>query len=155
MGGIIVPAGTYRMRVAAIDGSGRAGTVDTEVNANLESAGPVTLSAMMVGVAAPDGGFAPRLLFAGDKGAFGYFEIYGIPKGATVAVRLEIAPSPDGAALVSDDAPLTPGPTDDTRIAYSGYAIDGMPPGDVVMRALISVDGKPAGRLVRTVRKIK
>jgi hypothetical protein len=129
--------------------------VDTDVEADLQPAGPVTLSAMMTGVAAQDGGFVPRLQFDGDKGAFGYFEIYGVPKSATLAVRLEIAKSPDGPALVGDDVALAPGPADDVKVAFSGYAIDGMPPGDVVMRALISVDGQQTGRLLRTIRKVR
>jgi hypothetical protein len=155
VGGIILPVGKYRMRVAAVDSSGRAGTVDTDVEADLQPAGPVTLSGMMTGVSAQDGGFVPRLQFDGDKGAFGYFEIYGLPKSAAVTVRLELAKSPDGPALVGDDVPLASGPSDDVKIAFSGYAIDGMPPGDVVMRALVSIDGKPTARLLRTIRKVR
>jgi len=155
MGGIIVPAGKYRIRVAAVDSTGRAGTVDTDVEADLQPAGSVMLSGMMTGVAAQDGSFVPRLQFDGDKGAFGYFEIYGVPKSAALTVRLEIAKSPDGPALVGDDVALAPGPSDDVKVAFGGYAIDGMPPGDVVMRALVSLDGKQTGRLLRTIRKVR
>jgi hypothetical protein len=36
------------------------------------------------------------------------------------------------------------------RVAYGGFAIDKLPPGDVVMRAIVTVDGKLVGRAVRT-----
>jgi hypothetical protein len=153
--GVIVTAGRYRMRVAAVDGAGRAGTVDAEVAAELTDARPVKLSGMVLGVADAQGGFTPRLQFAGDPGAFGYLEIYGVPKGAQLKVVQELAHSPDAPALISNDTPLTQGATDDMRIAYAGFAIDGLPVGDVVMRALVSVDGKQVARLVRTLRKGK
>jgi len=153
--GIIVAAGSYRMRVAAVDVSGRGGTVDTDVSADLVDAAPVKLSGMAVGVSDPSGGFAPRLQFSSEPGAFGYLEIYNVPKGATVKVVQEVAPTPDGEALVSAEMPLTPGATDDARVAYGGFAIDKLPPGDVVMRAVVSIDGKVVGRAVRTLRKTR
>ena len=67
---------------------------------------------------------------AADKGAFGYLEIYQVPKNAAPTVRSELAATADGPALAGDDVALTPGPRDDVRIAFSGFAIDGMPPGD-------------------------
>lgn len=151
--GIIVPPGAYRMRVAASSGSA-AGTVDSDVRAELTEAGPVTMSALLLGISGPNG-FSPRMQFSSaDKGAFGYLEIYKVAKNAPVAVRLELAATADGAALASEDVPLTPGPRDDVRVAFSGFAIDGMPPNDIVMRAIVSVDGKPVGRAVRTLRKV-
>ena len=152
--GIIVPPGTYRMRVAATSGAA-AGTVDTEVRAELSSAGSVTMSALLVGVSGPNG-FLPRMQFSSsDKGAFGYLELYKVPKNAALTVTLELAATADGPALASEDVPLTAGPSEDVRVAFSGFAIDGMPPGDIVMRAIVSMNGKPVGRALRTVRKVK
>ena len=67
----------------------------------------------------------------------------------------ELAATADGPALANHSVPLTAGPRDDIRIAFSGFAIDSMPPGDLVMRAIVSLDGKPVGRALRTVRKVK
>jgi len=39
------------------------------------------------------------------------------------------------------------------RIALGGFAIGGLAPGDYVMRALVSVNGKSAGRVIQTLRK--
>jgi hypothetical protein len=155
MAGIIVPAGSYRMRVAAVDASGRAGTVDTTVTADLVDAPPVKLSGMVLGVSDASGAFSPRLQFAGEPGAFSYLEIYGVPAGSTVKVVQEIAHTADGEALVSDEIPVATGATEDARVAYAGFAIDKLPPGDVVMRALVTVDGKLVGRAVRTLRKTR
>lgn len=153
--GIIVPAGTYRLRVAAVDATGRPGTVDTRVTADLVDAPPVKLSGMVLGVSDAKGAFSPRLQFAGDAGAFAYLEIYGVPEGAVVSVVQELATTADGPALASYPVALTPGATDDSRVAYAGFAIDALPPGDVVVRALVSIDGRLAGRAGRTLRKIK
>jgi hypothetical protein len=151
--GIIVAPGIYRMRVAATSGAA-AGTVDTEVRAELSNAGSVTMSALLVGVSGPKG-FLPRMQFsASDKGAFGYLELYKVPKNVALTVTLELAATADGPALASDDVPLTAGPTEDVRVAFSGFVIDGMPPGDIVMRAIVSMDGKPVGRTLRTLRKV-
>ena len=152
--GIIVPPGTYRMRVAAATGAA-AGTVDTDVRAELSDAGASTMSGLLLGVSGPNG-FAPRMQFsASDTGAFGYLEIYQTQKNAALTVTLELAATPDGPALIGSDVPLTPGPSEDVRIAFSGFAIGGLPPGDIVMRAIVSIDGKPVAREVRTLRKVK
>lgn len=154
MGGIIVSPGTYRMRVAAADSSGRIGTVDTDVQADLVTAGPLKLSTMLLGVSGADGSFQPRLQFAGEPGAFAYFEIYGVAKGVTPAVKVEIAPAADAPAFAGHDVQLAAGPSDDVLVAYTGFAIAELPPGDVVLRAILSVDGKEVSRAVRTLRKV-
>ena len=72
-----------------------------------------------------------------------------------VTASFELAATADGPAIADHSVPLTVGPHDDVRIAFSGFAIDSMPPGDLVMRAIVSLDGKPVGRAVRTLRKVK
>jgi 5-enolpyruvylshikimate-3-phosphate synthase len=39
------------------------------------------------------------------------------------------------------------------RVLMAVIPLATVPPGDVVMRANVSVDGQPAGRVVRTLRK--
>ena len=154
LAGIIVTPGTYRMRVAAASRTS-AGAVDTEVRAELSDAVAMKMSALLLGVSGANG-FEPRMQFTpADKGAFGYLEIYQVPKNAAVTVALELAETVDGPAVAHDTVALTPGPKDDVRIAFSGFAIDGMPPGDIVMRAVVTLDGNIVGRAHRTVRKVK
>ena len=153
--GIIVEPGTYRLRLAAVDSKGRMGTVDAEVQARLEDAGAIRLSTLLLGVSSSDGGFSPRLQFSGDPGAFGYLEVYGVTKGMNLAVTYELAEDPTGPALANTPVTLADGPADDVRIAYSGFAIDGMAPGDLVLRAIVTVDAKVVGQATRTLRKVK
>lgn len=150
---LAVAPGTYRMRVAAVDSNGRAGTTDYTLDAGLTPAGPLQLSALVVG-APVSGSFAPQLHFTPkDPAGAGYLEIYNVPKGANVTVNLEIAPSEDAEAIGTVPAQVVPGDTEDMRRAVGGFSIENLPAGDHVMRAIVSIDGKPVGRAVRTMRK--
>jgi hypothetical protein len=152
MAALAVPKGPYRMRIAAVDANGRSGTVDAPLDAQMIALGPLQTSAMMLGTA--DKGFQPKLQFgASDTGAVAYMELYGVPKGATVTATLELAPSESAPALAQTPAQINPGATDDARLLVGGFSIGALPPGDVVMRAIVTVDGQPAGRAVRTMRK--
>jgi hypothetical protein len=151
---LAVEPGTYRMRVAATDAAGRAGTVDSEVRANLTQAGGVSISHLVLGV--PAGGFTPRLDFtANDQQAIGLVEIYGVPKGAAVAVTFELAETDKGPSIATGPAQIAAGPTEDTRLAFGGFGIAPMQPGDLLVRAVVTVDGKPIGTVSRTLRKTK
>jgi hypothetical protein len=147
--------GTYRVRVAAVDASGRAGTTDFEMKVEPVRADPLTLSTLVTGTQQPGGGFAPRLEFATEPVAIGLLEIYGVPKGGNVAVTLDVAASPDGPALASAETQLGRGSSDDVRTAFGGFAIGDLAPGDYLMRAVVLLDGKPVGRVVRTLRKTR
>jgi hypothetical protein len=150
---LAAPPGAYRMRVAAVDAAGRAGTTDYQLTADLVRADPLQLSALVLGTRKDAGGFEPRMAFTTEAVAIGLLEIYGVPKGATVAVNLDVASSLDGPALAAADTNVTPGKTDDTRVAFGGFSIDALRPGDYLMRAIVILDGKPVGRVVRTLRK--
>ncbi len=148
----VVP-GNYRMRVAAIDSTGRGGTADYQLQAEMTIAEPLMLSTLVVG-APKAGSFAPQLHFGpSDAAAAGYLEIYGVPKGGTVTVSLELAPTEDAPAIGSTSAQVVAGETEDMRRAVGGFSITGLEPGDHVMRAVVSLDGKVVGRAVRTMRK--
>jgi hypothetical protein len=96
----------------------------------------------------------PRLQFGpGDAGAGVYFEVYGPPRCAGIAATLELSDSPDGPARVAAPASPTPIDQSDGCILVGGFDIGALPPGDYVVRAIVTVDGKPAGRATRTLRK--
>jgi hypothetical protein len=150
-----VPPGTYRVRVAAVDATGRAGTTDDEVKAELGRADPLTLSALVIGTQPQSGGFSPRLEFTSETVAIGLLEIYGVPKNGTITVTLDVATIPDGPALATADTTLGHGSADDARTAIGGFGIESLPPGDYLMRAVVSLDGRPVGKAVRTLRKAR
>jgi hypothetical protein len=144
--------GPYRLRVAAIDTNGRRGTTEFEFMARLTEAEPLALSALALGVSR-DGGFTPKLVFGTDQAAVAYFEIYGpAPKSDSISVRLEIADGPDERALASG-APRVVPQGELRRVAIGALAIASLPPGEYTVRAIVSVDGRPVGRVTRTLRK--
>jgi hypothetical protein len=147
----IAKPGTYRMRVAATDAAGRSGTVDIDLKAELTGADALKLSSLVLGVA-EEGKFAGRLQFYTEPTAVAYLEIYGVAKGA-LSADLELAETENGPASVSGAMRITGGASDDRHVALGGIPIGALPPGDIVVRAIVRVDGKPVGRMTRTLRK--
>jgi len=153
MAALSAAAGTYRVRVAALDASGRAGTTDYELKVEVPRADPLKLSTLVLGVQQQGAGFVPRLDFTDEPVAIGLVEIYGVPKGGTVTVDLDVVSTPEGSALATAQTSVNQGKTDDTRVAFGGFNIGGLPAGNYLMRAVVSLDGKPVGKVVRTLRK--
>jgi hypothetical protein len=147
----VAKPGTYRIRLAATDANGRAGTVDVGLNAELTAADTLKLSSLVLGVA-EEGKFAGRLQFYTEPTAVAYVEIYGVTKGA-LSADLELADTENGPASVRGAMRITGEAANDRHIALGGIPIGSLPPGDIVVRAVVSVDGKPVGRVTRTLRK--
>jgi hypothetical protein len=147
------PPGVYRVRVAAVDAAGRAGTTDYDLNAEVVRADPLKLSALVIGTQQQGAGFVPRLQFTNEPVAIGLLEIYGVPKGATVSVDLDVVATPQGDPLATAPTQLGTGSGEDVRLAIGGFSIASLPPGDYLMRATVTLDGKPVGKVVRTLRK--
>jgi len=151
--GILVKPGRYRVRVAAIDADGRRGTVDQYATVELVPAGTSTLSALVLGSRTVDG-FRPRLLFGReDAMAFGYVEVYNVPKDAPIGSSLELALTSDGPAEITVPTTMSPASQGDVRILMASVPISALAPGDYVMRLSVSVAGQPIGRVIRTLRK--
>ena len=145
--------GKYRMRVAATDSSGKGGTTDYDLSVELPDAAPVKTSHMLLGVG--QGGFAPKLAFtSADAAAIGFIEIYNVAKDAKLEATFEIIKA-DGEVMGSGQGTIGAGSAEDARIAYGGFGIATLEPGDYTMRATINVDGKQAGVATRTLRKLK
>lgn len=152
MAGMVVPPGFYRLRVGAIDDTGRGGTVDVEVEAELAPAGQLKLSSLLLGLSR-EGGFIPRMQFSTEPVALAYVEIYGGIPGMPITAALEIAPTLNGPALVT--VPLAAKAAENRYIATGAVPLGALPPGDYAVRAVVGVEGQPAGRVVRTLRKTK
>jgi hypothetical protein len=146
--------GHYRMRVAATTADGKAGTTDTEINAQLADLGPLKAGEMLVG--GNPASFAPRLEFTSqDAAVVGVFEIYGVTPDQKVDVTFELAKDATGPALGSTRGTVGKGPGPDARLVFGGFGLAPVEPGDYLLRAVVTVDGAPAGRVVRTIRKVK
>jgi hypothetical protein len=147
---IPVNEGTYRIRAAATDEKGRGGIAEYEVRAALAGTGPVRLSAVALGVSTPDG-FAPRLLFTNEPEATAYLEIYDAPADAQVSVTFELASSLEGAATASVAGNVSGSGA--MRMAVGQLPLKPVAAGDTLVRARVTVNGAPAGMVVRTLRK--
>ena len=152
VGAMFAPAGNYRLRVAAIDASGRSGTADYDVTLGVARSGSLKVSGLLLGLARA-GAFMPRLQFASEPVAIGYLEMSGAPAGAAVSATLELADEPNGPARVT--VPLTITSTEPERyVAKGALPIGALPPGDYVVRAIVGLEGHPPTRVERTLRKV-
>jgi hypothetical protein len=143
----------YRLRVAAVDATGRSGTADYEFDAELAQTGSLKLSSIVLGLSR-EGGFVPRLQFGTEPVVIGYMEMQGGTPGTRVTAVLELASTLNGPALV--EVPLAIKVTGEGRyIATGALPIGGLAPGDYIVRAIVGLDGQAATRVTRTLRKIK
>jgi VWFA-related protein len=149
--GLAAP-GAYRLRAAAIDADGRRGMAEYPLDATLEDAGPLALSALVLGVSR-NGSFAARLQFANEPTAMGYFEIYGARPAGTLSVAFELAPTAQSPSTVRIPGTITPTSDGDRQTATGVVPLGAVGPGDYIVRAIVSLDGRPLGRLERPLRK--
>src|SRR5262249_40350219 len=96
---MLVPPGGYRLRVAVTDSSGRRGTADYDLAAELMPAGTLKLSSIILGLSR-GGDFVPKLQFSHEPVALALFEIYGGEVGAKVSVVIEVAQTLNGPAFL-------------------------------------------------------
>lgn len=144
--------GTYRVRVAVNDAAGRAGTADYELNATLTpAAGSLTVSHMMLGTGGTS--FTPKLQFTSEPTVVAYFELYGGKAGMPVTVAMELASSLNGPAIAQLQPQIAPSSEPDMFRVVAPVNIGALPAGDYIVRAIVGLDGQPAGRIVRTLRK--
>ena len=144
--------GKYRLRVAAVDGLGRAGTVDYQLAAEL-SESAVQMSALILGTQ-QEGGFAPRLAFHEEGTAIALMEIYGAPDPTKVSATLELAQTADGPAMASAPVQVAPAGGGTYLVAFGGFAIATLEPGDYVVRLNVTADGQVVGQATRALRKM-
>jgi hypothetical protein len=150
---LAVPPGHYRLRVAAAEATGRGGAADYDVTAELSSAGPLTLSALVVGLSR-GGGFSPRLEFGSEASAMAHVEIYGAAAGESVGAVFELARSANGPALVTLQGTFAATTDPDRFIVTAALPIGALTPGDYVVRATVAAQDKPGGRVLRALRKV-
>lgn len=99
-----VPPGDYTLKLALVDASGRAGSAVRPVSIRGGTPAPVALGDLIV---LPEGVDTARVrpsarIEQGSRRASVYFEVYGASTPARSRdVRLEVAESPDGPALVT------------------------------------------------------
>jgi hypothetical protein len=152
VGAMPAEAGAYRLRVAAIDTTGRSGTADYELVAELAQTGSLKLSSLVLGLVRT-GGFIPKLQFSTEPVAIGYLELQGAAAGAKVTATLELASTVNGPSLVTVPFAFQSG-GENRYLATGAIPIGALRPGDYVVRAIVGLEGQPATRVVQTLRKV-
>ncbi len=149
---LAMPAGQYRLRVAAVDTNGRAATVDYEVFARVADAGPAKIGGLMIG-AAGGTGFSPIIRITNEQEIIAVFELYGRPAGPFGAI-VEILDSPTAEkALVAGPPQASATPVQDKFMFMAKLNVAALKPGDYVLRARLGFEGAPTGTLTQIIRK--
>ena len=152
LGAIGAAAGTYRLRVVAIDNDGRIGAAEDLVNAGLTTVGPFSLGSLILGISRNDA-LVPQLQFGGEPTALASFDIYGGSAGLPMSAAVEVARDADGPSLVT--LPLALKRADEGRVmAIGAVPIGALPAGDYVVRGVIRLEDGTTGRVSRTLRKV-
>jgi hypothetical protein len=148
---VLAPAGRYRLRVAAVDDRGRAGTVDQRVDVALVPAGPLTLATLVPGVQAKDDGFPGRLQFAGAETAMAYVAVYGASAATKLSAELTVVDAA-GTNLGALPTQILEAP-DGSHVIMGGLRLYSLAAGDYEMKMVVSVDGKAVGQTAHSFRR--
>ena len=160
LGAITASPGTYVIKLAVVDDTGKRGSVEHTVRAQLTSAGQIHLTDLLLGDESGSIGLTPSVS-AEFKGGLlhGYLELHSEApeplKNATVT--LEIASSAGARAIDTVPARFgeeaTPSPT--RRVAEGVLPIALLPAGDYVARAVVTIAGRQVGQVTRPFRIVR
>ena len=152
IGAMTAAPGPYLVRGVAIDNAGRAGAAEMEMDVGLTQVGPLSLGSLLLS-ASRGGTTSLQLEFSSEPTARASFDIYGGNAGQRLSAMLEIARALDGPPLVR--VPLAMTRASDTRVIATGTVpLGAMPPGDYIVRGIITLDDGTTGRVTRTLRKV-
>jgi VWFA-related protein len=148
-----LPPGSYIVRVAVIDGTGRLGSVDHRVEVRQETLGDLLATGPMLVQVPANPQSQARLTLADvrqDERLAMQVHLEGEARRlADVGVVFEIAGSADGPSLVDTTANLVPGSRSDWVVAQAVADLRVLRPGNYVARAKVKSGGEPLGEMRR------
>ncbi len=152
VGAMTAPAGSYRVRAAAIDSAGRPGAAEMDIDVGLTQVGGLSLGSLLLS-ASRGGTTSLQLEFGSEPTARASFDIYGGAEGQRLSAVLELARDLDGPAFSTMPLALTR--ADDARVVATGtIPLGALAPGDYVVRGIIRLEDGTTGRVLRTLRKV-
>jgi hypothetical protein len=149
IGATLVTPGTYNLKLAVIDDQGRRGSVEHRLDARLRVGGPFRFGDFMLVDGEVGRALQPKVEPRVSREVVaGYSEIYASDPARfeSATVGFEVARDANAPALASGEAAI--GETTDLgrRMIQGTVPVTGLQPGDYVLRAIVSVAGKPVAR---------
>jgi hypothetical protein len=148
-----VAPGPWKVHAAAVDASGKAGSADFQMDAQLTPAGPMKMSGLTLGVNGANG-FMPQMAYTNEAEVVAFYELYGTTQ-SPITATFEMATLPDGPAIKDVKPELKPTSEQGRFSVYGVFDIKDLKPGDYIIRATFQVEGTPAGKVIHTLRKLK
>ncbi len=153
VGGLIVDPGSYTLKMAAIDGAGRRGSIEHRMQAWQMADVPFAVGDLIVGdVPEASDTLRPSVEARVANGRLAaYLELYGDSAAALdeTQVRVEVAVDESGPPLGSGGGVLKRGGDDRSRTVSALVPIAALAPGHYMARAVITRGGKKVGQLAR------
>jgi VWFA-related protein len=157
VGAAVAPPGTYTLKLAVVDDSGKKGSVERTFVARINGFGQLHVTDLLIADDSVRGadGLPPAVAadFAGTE-LHGYLELFSDApeqlRNATVV--MEVAQDETSRALDSTPARFQQVQGDRRRVAEAGVPIALLPPGDYVARAVVMVGGRKVGQVARPFR---
>ena len=150
---VALDPGEYTLRIAAVDDSGRGGSVHHSINARLNRlSGSVNASDLMLVPQPPTAGELPRprpSTVIDNETVSAMLELTGSDLNllGRAKVILQISDAENGNPLVNVEARQVP--RGNVRAFAATMRLGVLPPGEYIARALINVPGQPEMRLTR------
>ncbi|MGE5815409.1 MAG: hypothetical protein ACM36C_13050 [Acidobacteriota bacterium] len=146
-----LPPAAYRVRIAAVDGSGRGGSLDVPVSVGLRAAGEIHLSDLILGQTGAT--FAPAIQSPAGQLLGSYIELYSAEPArfADAAVRFELRRAGEAPVLAIANGTLRQTDSDRRQVAQGSISGADLPPGDYTVSAVVDVAGRPVGKVSRSI----
>ena len=152
----VVDPGSYTLKLAATDASGRRGSIEHPVVARLASSEGLEVSDLLVADRPRQGGGAWRpaieVVVQGELTA--YLEVYSADRGRLrqTSVSFEVAADEKSLALVSVNSKLQDTKQADRSVAEGSIPLGLLPPGEYLARAVVSFSGRAVTEVFHPVR---
>jgi VWFA-related protein len=144
--------GTYRLRLAAVDARGRGGSLDRPVSIGLRSSAEFQMSDLMLSASAAS--FLPAFVVPAGTPITGALEVYtaDVQRFGEATVHFEVRRAAGDAVLGTTAARFFETDSDRRRVATADLATHELSPSEYTVSAVVSVAGRPVGKVSRSVR---
>ena len=149
MGAALVNPGTYTLKLAVIDDQGRRGSVEHRFDARLQVGGPFRFGDLMLVDGEVGRALQPKIEPRVSREAVtGYSEMYASDpvRFDSAAVVFEVAKDANAPALAGGKAVMGETADPGRRLIQGAVPVTGLEPGDYVLRAVVSMSGRPITR---------